>query len=121
MKAGRAIETVRTHDIQFSLNRSEQHYSIEQVITHYDPTSKVFKPNLLPLGMKPEDPATWSATRRGSAYNVVCRFRGEVFSFKLTGSEIQSTDANGQAILDQEGNMIDIQPSLPSSAATGGL
>jgi len=120
MKTGQAIEAVRTHDIQFYLNKSEKHYSIEQVITHYDPTSKVFKPDLLPLGMKPEDMVTWSATHRGSAYAVACRFRGAVYSFELIGKDVRGIDENGEAILDQEGNRIDIQLSLPSSVGTGG-
>jgi len=119
MKAGRAIEAVRTHDIKFYLNKSEQLYTIELVITHYNPATKIFKPDLLPLGMKPRDPVVWSATPDGGADNVVCRFRGAVYSFKLTGSAVQAIDDNGQAILGQEGAMIDIQSSFPSSVGPG--
>jgi len=120
MKAGRAIEAVRTYDIKFNLNKSETHYTIEEVITHYNPDTKIFKPELLTL-MKSTDPVTWSAKPDGGFYDVACRFRGAGYTFKLTGKEVQGVNDNGQAILDQEGAMIDLQPSFPSSAGPGGL
>jgi hypothetical protein len=121
MKAGRAINAVQTHDIMFYLNKDEKHYSIEQVITHYNPATKVFKPDLLPIGMKPEDPVVWSAKLNGAAYDVVCRFRGAVYSFMLAGGQVQGTNDNGLAILDQENAMIDSQLSYPSSVGPGAL
>jgi len=120
MKAGRAIEAVRTHDIMFYMNKSETHYTLEMVISHYDPATKIFKPNLLPLGTKPADPLAWSAKLDGAAYDVVCRFRGAVYTFKLTGSDVQGIDDNGQAILGQESAMIDAQPSFPGSSVPPG-
>ncbi|MHB0937561.1 MAG: hypothetical protein ACYC6A_14335 [Armatimonadota bacterium] len=116
MKMGKQIERVRTHDIIYYYDKNERHATIEQIITRYNPQTGIFKPDLVE-GFKPAGKTpVWKMQPSGV---ITCDCDGATYAFKIEGDEVASADKNGEAILNQEGNMISSGMSMPSSVPGG--